>query len=242
MFRLRRSTKDKTKPETRGDSPHNPYLEARTNFESLFRNQAKEKHTWKLVALAELLIVGTLVAAYVQLASTSRIVPYVVEVDELGQAVAFGPAEPLEETDHRIMIRDLSALIRNLRSVTTDPALQVRMIEEAYAFLSGPAVTFLNEYFADPEHNPHILAQELTRGVEVTSVLPMPNSDSWRIQWTETEHPHGGRIAERRGWEAYLTVQQVPPEQVETVQKNPLGIYVTGINWTPINTLAEVED
>lgn len=220
---FRRSTNGKAEPEARDEAPRNPYLEARTNFESLFRNQAKEKHTWKLVALAELLVVGTLVAAYVQLASTSRIVPYVVEVDELGQAVAFGPAKPLEEADQRVLIRDLSALIRNLRSVTTDPALQVRIIENAYAFLSGSAVTFLNEYFADPEHNPHLLAQELTRGIEITSVLPIPNSDSWRIQWTETELPHGGRIAERRGWEAYLTIQQVSPERVETIQKNPLA-------------------
>lgn len=238
---FRRNTSSKAEPDAHDDSPRNPYLEARTNFESLFRNQAKEKHTWKLVALAELLIVGTLVAAYVQLASTSRIVPYVVEVDELGQTVAFGPAEPLRKTDQRVMIRDLSALIRNLRSVTTDPTLQVRMIEDAYAFLSGTAVTFLNEYFADPEHNPHLLARELTRGVEVTSVLPIPNSDSWKIQWTETEHPRGGRIAQRRGWEAYLTLQQVPPEQVETIQANPLGVYVTGINWTPITTWSEAE-
>lgn len=234
---FRRSTKGKQKPDKHSNAPPSPYLEARSNFESLFRNQAKEKHAWKFVALGELVVLGTVVAAYIHLASTSRIVPYVVEVDELGQAVAFGPAEPLRKTDQRVLIRDLSALIRNLRSVTADPQLQVRMIEEAYAFLDDSAVAFLNAYFADPAHNPHQLARDLTRNVQVTSVLPIPNSDSWRVQWTETEHPRGGRIAERRAWEAYLTVTQVAPEDVETIQTNPLGLYVTGINWTPISPL-----
>lgn len=232
--RFRRNTKGKQKPDKRRDALPSPYLKARSNFESLFRNQAKEKHAWKFVALGELVLLGTVVAAYIHLASTSRIVPYVVEVDELGQAVAFGPAEPLRKTDQRVLIRDLSALIRNLRSVTADPQLQISMIQDAYAFLDESAVAFLNEYFAEPEHNPHQLARELTRNVQVTSVLPIPGSDSWRIQWTETEQPRGGRIAERRAWEAYLTVTQVPPERVETIQANPLGLYVTGINWTQV--------
>lgn len=49
--------------------PDNPYVAARSNFESLFRNQAKEKHAWRTASLAELAIIGVLVVAYVQLAS-----------------------------------------------------------------------------------------------------------------------------------------------------------------------------
>lgn len=103
-LRLRRKPHREKEPPR---APRNPYVAARTNFESLFRNQAKEKHAWKLAALAELLIVTILVAAYVQLASTSRVVPYVVEVDGLGQAVAFGPAEPLQRNDRRVIVRPI---------------------------------------------------------------------------------------------------------------------------------------
>lgn len=41
--------------------PDNPYVTARNNFESLFRDQAKEKHGWRLAELAELAIIGVLV-------------------------------------------------------------------------------------------------------------------------------------------------------------------------------------
>jgi type IV secretion system protein VirB5 len=215
--------------------PRNPYVTARSNFESLFRNQAKEKHAWKFTALAELAIIITLVVAYIQLASSSRVVPYVVEVDRLGQAIAFGPAEPLRKADQRVIVRDLTVLIRNLRSITQDPLLQVQMIQEAYAFLDVAAAKFLNEYFANPENNPRVLGQDITRSVEITSVLPIPNSDSWKVQWTELERPRMGSISRSRVWEAYLTVKHVPPNTTETIQANPLGLYVTGINWTQLN-------
>jgi type IV secretory pathway TrbF-like protein len=221
--------------EPRQRPAQNAYTAARGNFVSLFRDEAKEKHAWKLAALAELVIIAGLLVAYVQMASTSRVVPYVVEVDRLGQAVAFGPAEPLRKTDQRVTVRDLTMLIRNLRSVTPDPALQVRMIQDAYAFVNPSAATFLNEHFADPRNDPRLLGQERTRDVEVTSVLPIPNSNSWKVQWTETERPYLGGFAERSAWEAYLTVDHVPPSDAETIQANPLGLYVTGINWTRIH-------
>jgi type IV secretory pathway TrbF-like protein len=221
--------------------PQNAYLAARSNFEGLFRDQAKEKHAWKIAALAELAIIAVLVLAYVQIASTSRVVPYVVEVDQLGQAVAFGPAEPLTKTDQRVTVRDLTTLIRNLRSITPDPGLQVQMIQDAYAFLDPSAASFLNAYFADPQNDPRLLGQELRRDVEVTSVLPIPNSDSWKVQWTETERSYVGNLPNTRAWEAYLTVNHVPPKDAETIQANPLGLYVTGINWTRIQTPQRTE-
>ena len=236
MWKLRSSRKHDAKQ--RLDDPPNPYVVARSNFESLFRNQAKETHAWKFVALAELALLTVALVAYVQLSMTARIVPYVVEVDRLGQAVAFGPAETLQEVDQRVLVRELSVLIRNLRSVSADPGVQVRMIEDAYAFVDMSAARFLNEYFADPANNPRLLGQQITRSVEITSVLPIPNSDSWKIQWTELERPRAGSIGQSRAWEAYLTVKHAPPKTVETIQVNPLGVYVTGINWTPLNTPA----
>lgn len=216
-------------------APENPYLAARSNFESVFRNQAKEKHAWRLAALAELVVIGILVVAYVQLASGSRVVPYVVEVDELGQVGAIGPATSPGAADPRVVARELSALIRNLRSITPDGGLQLRMIQNAYAFLDANAARFLNEYFADPANNPRVLGQSLTRAVEVMSVLPIPDSESWKVQWTESERRRTGSMSRTRVWEAYLTVKQVLPTTVDAIETNPLGIYVTGINWTPIH-------
>lgn len=236
--RLRRT---KGGAKAREIPPDNPYVTARNNFESLFRNQAKEKHAWRIAALGELAVLGIVVVAYVQLASGARVVPYVVEVDRLGQAVAVGPAEWRNSATPQMVARELSTLIRNLRSVTSDAGLQVRMIQDAYAFLEASAARFMNEYFADPENNPRVLGQSLTRTVEVMSVLPIPDSDSWRIQWTEVERQRSGGLPESRVWEAYLTVRQAPPTTVDAIRANPLGIYVSGVNWTQVHAAAVVD-
>lgn len=69
MIRLQWRTKGRATALAR--PPDNPYTTARSSFESLFRNQAKEKHAWRIASLAELIIIGVLVIAYVQLASGS---------------------------------------------------------------------------------------------------------------------------------------------------------------------------
>ncbi len=50
-------------------------------------------------------------------------------------------------------------------------------------------------------HDPRLLGQRLTREVDVASVLRVPHSDVWRLQWTETERSTepGGLPAPSRG-------------------------------------------
>lgn len=232
-MKLRFGSRRKRRPTS--SEPESPYLAARSRFESLFRDVAKEKHAWKIAALAELVIVLVLVVAYVQLASSARVVPYVVEVDQAGQAVAVGPAEPLGPTDPRVVVRDLTLFIRNVRSVSTDGAAQLRMIQDAYAYVDRTAAGFLNDYFTDPGHDPRLLGQRLTREVEVSAVLPIPNSESWKLQWIERERSRAGGVTTTTTWEAYVTVKFAPPDDPEQIQANPLGLYVTGINWTAIH-------
>src|SRR5207247_7356006 len=70
---------------------------------------------------------------------------------------------------------------------------------------------------------------------EGTAVLRGPDSDVWRLQWTETERStQPGGATRTMAWEAYLTVRLAPPRTAETVQDNPLGVYVTSMNWTQV--------
>jgi type IV secretion system protein VirB5 len=221
-------------PSTGSDTAVDPFLAARQNFLGVLGDQARAKRNWQLTAL--LAVGGWLFTsgAYFKLASESRITPYIVEVDRLGQSVAFGPAEKLAKTDHRLIVSQLGLVIRNLRSVYPDPGAQREMIERGYAFVAPSAASFLNGYFSDPQNDPRLLAQQLTRQILVQSVLPVPNSDTWRVQWTESETPLGVGPPRTTAWEGYLTVRVVPPTKASEIQDNPLGLYVTAINWTPV--------
>jgi type IV secretory pathway TrbF-like protein len=216
------------------EPPDNPYLAARAEFVSVFHDQARARRNWQICCFALLVLLGTVLAAYVRLAGEARITPYVVEVDRLGQASAFGPAERLEASAPRLTAYQLAVLVRNLRTVSSDFAAEKRALFTAYAFVSGAARSELDTYFSDPRHDPRLLGRALTREVQVTSVLQIPRSQTWKVAWTETETPRGAGATRSSAWEAYLTVASAPPSTTEALLSNPLGIFVTDLNWTSL--------
>jgi type IV secretory pathway TrbF-like protein len=212
----------------------NPYLAARAEFVSVFLDQAKARRNWQLAAFALLVLLAAVLAAYLRLASQARITPYVVEVDRLGQAVAFGPAEKLEKNEPRLTAYQLAHLLRNLRTVSSDFEAQKRALFTAYAFVSGSAHATLDRYFLDPAHDPRVLGRSVTRQVQVTSVLQLPRTHTWKVAWTETETPRFVGSPRATAWEGYFQVETNPPATTEAILTNPLGLYVTEINWTQL--------
>jgi type IV secretion system protein TrbF len=216
----------------------------RAEFHSMFADLAKGKRNWQLTSFGLLGLTSVLAIGLVTLATQSRITPYVVEVDRLGRAQAIAAADRIDPADQRVTVAQLASFIRDIRTVLPDPAAQTDLVRRAYAFVDQGAATFLSQYYdASPENDPRLLGKELTRLVEVTSILPVPTaskaqgSATWKVSWTETSFAKatGGMPAEA-AWEGYLTTRTVPPATVERVTLNPLGLYITSINWTQIST------
>jgi type IV secretion system protein VirB5 len=215
----------------------------RAEFLSMFSDLAKGKRNWQLVSFGLLGLTIILAIGLVTLATQSRITPYVVEVDRLGRAQAIAPADRIESADPRVTVAQLAAFIRDIRTVLPDPAAQADLVRRAYAFVDQGVALFLSQYYASPENDPRVLGKELTRLVEVTSILPVPTaskthgSATWKVTWTETSFPKAsGGMPVEAAWEGYVTTRTVPPTSVERVTLNPLGLYVTSINWTQIST------
>ena len=77
----------------------NPFLAARTEFMNAFGDLAKGKRNWQLAAYALMGLLALVTLADLRLAASSRVVPYVVQDDRLGQVVTVGPAEDLKRPD-----------------------------------------------------------------------------------------------------------------------------------------------
>lgn len=213
-----------------------PYLRGRAEFLSVFEDLAKAKRNWQLAALGALAVAVILALGYVRLSTEARITPYVVQVDRLGQARSFGPAEKLEKKDTRVYVFQLSLFIRNVRTVYADPKAQLDLLFDAYAFVAGPAHQVLDEYFAQPAHDPRVLAQTLTREVTIESVIQVPGSHVWKARWIETDRPRAAGLAKRQVWEAYLTTKEDPPQSLDAALRNPFGLFVTDLTWTAVST------
>lgn len=201
----------------------------RREWDDRYAGLAHGKRNWQLAALGLLVVDALLSAGFIHLAGQSRITPFVVEVDRLGQAVAFGPAEQLRKTDERLIRYQLNLFVRDVRSVFADAEVQKTVINRAYAHAKDGALGFLNDHFK--KSNPFLQAAEGTVAVQVQSVLRL-SPTSWQVQWKETRVAPAGRVLSETSWQAVLGVEIVPPETTELLLVNPLGLYVTEINWT----------
>lgn len=223
--------------EAERESKFNHVIAARNEFSNAFGDLARGKRNWQLMSFALIALLAVTTLSYVRLASSQRVIPYLVQVDRLGQVLAIGRADETLKPDQRLVAAQLAQFVRAIRTVLPASAAagQSEMIKRGYAFLAPEAAGFLNDYFADSKNDPRLLGARLTRQVDVTGILRVPNSDVWRLQWSETERPiSAGEETRTTAWEGYATVKLVPPVTAEAVQDNPLGLYITTINWTQI--------
>ncbi|MGO9605809.1 MAG: VirB8/TrbF family protein [Candidatus Binataceae bacterium] len=214
----------------------NPYLEARRQWDERYADLVLGKRNWQVAAGGLLLLSLILASGLVWLSSRSRYVPYVVQVDKLGYALTLPqPLSPtaLPDVTARVERYELAAFIREARSVSNDPQVEQEMLGALLAHARGSADRFLDEYYhADPLHNPFQIAQKQTVSVQIDSILAL-SAKTYEVRWTELRRDLNGAAAGApTHWEAELQTEVTPPREADVIVRNPLGFYVTEINWT----------
>src|SRR2546422_423151 len=98
---------------TVGMSESNPYVEARREWNDRYLELVRERRWWQAVAGAELAVSLILSGGFVWLSLQHKTVPYIVEVDSLGAALAIKSAENGgRPVDERLLRYPLPAFIR----------------------------------------------------------------------------------------------------------------------------------
>ena len=126
----------------------NPYLNARVTWNDRTKGLMGAARLWQTMALLCLLITLIAVGGALHIASQSKFVPYVVEVDKLGQPLAIAPAQVAAPVDARVVHASLAAFIANARLVTPDIALQRKAVFSVYAMMHAddPATAKMTEW------------------------------------------------------------------------------------------------
>ncbi|MBL4854617.1 MAG: hypothetical protein JKY25_10310 [Robiginitomaculum sp.] len=76
----------------------------------------------------------------------SRIIPYIVEVDEAGSVRAVGPVSDKFRPSDAQITNQLARFITNVRSISIDPVVLRQNWMQAYAFATDQASITLNSY------------------------------------------------------------------------------------------------
>ena len=174
----------------------------------------------QLISIISLLICVISIAGVIHIGSQSKFVPYIVEVNKLGETVVV-------------------AFIKTLRTVSVDPALQRNFIFETYHSLQrgDPAINKANVFYKDKATNPFELGKKINREVEIVSLLEMtPNT--YQLDWKEKTYDKSGVLLYIKGYRALVTVYLIPTavESIEDLIKNPLGIYIKDYSISELNS------
>ncbi len=208
--------------------PETPYQRAGQVWDERIGSARAQARNWRLMAFGCLALTGGLSSGLVWQSTQSRVTPYVVEVDRLGEARAVTEAEAgYHPTDPQIAWH-LSRFIANVRGRSLDPVLVRQDWLDAYDFTTKRGSQFLGDYArsADPFAN----IGERTVAVQVTSVV-RASDRSFQVKWTETAYERGTEAGTSR-WTAILTIVIKPPSDADTLRRNPLGVYVDAVDWS----------
>ncbi|HEX6956365.1 MAG TPA: conjugal transfer protein TrbF [Ferrovibrio sp.] len=213
-----------------GDTPApvTPYQKAAQVWDERIGSARLQARNWRLIAFGALLLSLILAGGLIWQAGRSRITPYVVEVDRLGEAQAVAPAVASYRPSDAQIAYHLARFIRNLRSLSVDPVIVRRSWLEAYDYVTERGAQMLNGFAR--ARDPFKAIGERSVSVEILSVV-RASPDSFQVRWREETWREGRRIADER-WIALLTIAIRPPRDAATLRKNPLGIYVHGLDWS----------
>lgn len=208
--------------------PETPYQRAGQLWDDRIGSARVQARNWRLASFGSMSLALMLGAGMIWLASQSRVTPYVVQVDKFGAVQAIGPAaQSYTPTDAEIAWY-LARFITDVRSLSLDPVVVRRNWLEAYDYATDHGAIFLNQYAQ--ANDPFKAVGERTVSVQISSVVRVSDG-SFQVKWIEQTFEHDA-LARTEHWTAILSVVTKQPATAEILKKNPLGLYVNGVNWS----------
>ncbi|ARC36808.1 conjugal transfer protein TrbF [Paracoccus yeei] len=208
--------------------PETPYQKAAQVWDERIGSARVQARNWRLMAFACLFLAAGFAAALVWQSARGSVVPWVVQVDDLGQAQAVAPASAEYRPTDPQTAWHLGRFIEQVRSIPADAIIVRQNWLRAYEWTTDRGAAALNDYARSNDPFTKVGRQQVA--VEVSSVIRASN-DSFRVAWTE-RHYENGQLSTTERWTAILTVVLQTPRTAETLRANPLGIYVNAISWS----------
>ena len=208
--------------------PETPYQRAAQVWDDRIGSARVQARNWRIMAFGSLALSAGFAAALVWETARGTVVPWVVQIDRLGQAQAIAPAAAdYQPSDPQIAFY-LARFVEQVRSLPADPIIVRQNWLRAYDFTTSAGAIALNEYARANDPFAKVGKQQIA--IDVSSVI-RASPTSFRVAWTERRYQDGA-LADTARWTAILTVLVQTPSDADTLRKNPLGIYVNAINWS----------
>lgn len=212
----------------RTPEPETPYQKAAQVWDERIGSAHVQAKNWRLMAFGCLVLSTGLAGGLVWQSARGSVVPWVVQIDRLGQAQAVAPAAyDYQPTDPQIAFH-LARFIEDVRGLPSDPIVLRQNWLRAYNFVTDRGAIALNDFARNAD--PFEKLGKMQVAIEVSSVI-RASPESFRIAWIERRYENGQLAATER-WTAILSVVIQTPHDADGLRKNPLGLFVNSISWS----------
>lgn len=219
--------------EKKNQTPSNPYLNAKKEWLELYGDYISQKRNWQIVAFISLIIVFACVLWVGYIGSQNKLIPYIIEVDKLGNTAKVGMVQHTNIKNPNVIKYSLNNFIFSWRTIWGNPEIQRKFIFDAYNYTLPKTKTFnlLNEYYL--KVNPFERASKESIRVKITSIVPQ-NANTWQVEWEENTTTKNEEFISKDIYRAFFVIDQILPTTEEQIIKNPLGIFITDLNYSKI--------
>ena len=205
----------------RTPEPETPYQRAAQAWDERIGSARVQARNWRLMAFGSLALSCGLAGGLVWQSARGTI-------DKLGQAQAVAPASAGYRPSDPEIAWHLARFIEDVRSVPTDPVVLRQDWLRAYDYTSQTGALALNDYARTDDPFAKLGREQVS--IDVSSVI-RASPESFRVAWSE-RHYKDGALAETQRWSAIVTVSLQVPHEADRLRRNPLGLYVTALNWS----------
>jgi type IV secretion system protein VirB5 len=217
----------------------NPFVDVRRAWNGVWEESLSNAKRWRFIALLEAGLLGLALIGLIHLGSEPKAIPYIIEVNKLGEVAYAGRMEPAQ-ADSNVIKASIASFVSDLRMVTPDAGLQAEAINRVYAYISkgDPALGRVNSFYgATKEASPYVRAVDEIVSVAIDDVLPT-SQNTWQVDWSETTRDRKGEKAVTAKWRGLVTIVLVPPSASTSeaqLRRNPLGVYVQDVTWSRLD-------
>ena len=208
-----------------------PAEQARKVIDDRIGSVVVQNYNWRRIAVGLLISNVALAGGLTYQASQSHIVPYVVTVDKsTGEVEKAGAFVSQDYTPQEVEVRYfIGQFIQNARNIQLDPVQQEKMQGKAFAYLTQAAA---QKYSAIQRNEGFKEKYAMyTIQTKITGIKKIPDTDSYHATWTEEEFNIASGKQDVKKYECVFAVTTIPPKDDQTLMVNPLGIYISDLNF-----------
>jgi len=219
-------------PSATVESPSAIYEAGRREWNERYGSYISRARHWRLMAmvLAGTTAIGMCSTAWE--AQQAHVVPYVVEVNKLGESLAVHRVVAAPPIDAGRVRSQLARWVVDMRTVYSDPEAVRGDGIEALAWVEHGSDAFAQVTTMLRDNPPIVRGAKESVGVSIESVGQI-GADTWSIDWTEETRTKDGMGASVSYWRMTARIKIIPPTDDATIMINPGGVYLTWFKITP---------